>query len=151
MPKKSFYLNGAAIAEITELEGQLSEANGTISTRDAEITRLSGELETMTNERNEAVEALEKVEPDKEAIGKELETAKADLGTTQAALKTANDKLATFDADVEKAAQARFAGLGGDPLPSSQQDDNGKQALAGITGLERATAAHKAAAAAKKK
>jgi TolA-binding protein len=151
MPKKSFYLNGAAIAEITELEGQLSEANGTISTRDAEITRLTSELETMTNERNEAVTALEKVEPDKEAALKELETVKTELGTTQAALKTSNDKLATFDADVEKAAAARFAGLGGDPLPGSGKDEKGNAEIVGLTGLERATAIHKQQAADKKK
>lgn len=150
MPKKSFYLNGAAIAEITELEGQLSDANGTISTRDAEITRLTGELETMTTERNEAVEALEKVEPDKLEIQGRLDKATSDLGAANSALQTANEKLATFDAEVEKAASARFAGLGGNPLPESGMDDKGKQEISGLTGLAKATAIHKAQAAARK-
>lgn len=141
MPKKSFYLNGAAIAEITELEGQLSTANGTISTRDAEITRLTGELETMTNERNEACEALEKVDPDKVALQGSLDQATADLGIANTALATANGKLATFDAEVEKAAAARFAGLGGDPLPASGKDEKGKAEITGLTGFAKVSAA----------
>lgn len=150
MPKKLFYTNGAARAEITELETQVSglQESATVAETEntrltTENTRLAGEVVSLTTERDEAVAAMDETE-------KALTKANADLATANAALNTANGKLSTFDADVEKAASARFAGLGGDPLPSAAQDDNGKQALAGLTGLERATAAHKAAAAAKK-
>ncbi len=147
---KMFYTNSSAKAEITELEARISTLEAAALADSATITRITGELtvandalSAMTTERDEAAAAITEAEATSSK-------ATSDLATANAALNTANGKISTFDADVETAAAARFAGLGGDPLAAAGQDEKGKEALAGLTGLERATAAHKAAAAAKK-
>jgi chromosome segregation ATPase len=141
---KLFYTNASAKEEIGKLEGQIATLQGDLSARDAEIVTLKEQLQTaqtdleaMTTERDEAATALE--------------TSEASLTTANTALEVANGKLATFDADVETAAAARFAGLGGNPLPESGKDDEGKQEIAGLTGLAKATAIHKAQAESRKK
>lgn len=136
---KLFYTNASAKEEIGKLETENSDLKSTVQAheatikdRDEKITKLESDLSAMTTERDEAAKALEDSE--------------ASLVTANTALATANSKLATFDADVEKAAAARFAGLGGNPLPESGKDDNGKPDIAGLTGLAKATAIHKAQA-----
>lgn len=113
---KLFYTNSSAKAEITELEARISALEGDALTDSASITRLTGELAAtneavaaMTAERDEAVAAMTETET---AATK----AKEDLAAADTALASANGKLATFDASVEKSAQAKFEGLGGPPL-----------------------------------
>jgi len=59
----------------------------------------------------------------------------------KAELATANTKLATFDTEVENAAQAKFASLGGPPIPSSGKDETQSKAdITGLTGVDRVSA-----------
>jgi septal ring factor EnvC (AmiA/AmiB activator) len=135
---KLFYTNASAKEEIGKLESQIANLDADATASAKEIETLKADLATaneslavMTTERDEAVAAMEAAE----------KTA-ADATDSE---KAANDKLATFDAEVEKAASARFAGLGGDPIPESGKDDNhGKPDISGLTGLAKATAIHKA-------
>lgn len=113
---KLFYTNASAKEEIGKLETENSDLKSTVQTheatikdRDEKITKLESDLSAMTTERDEAAKALEDSE--------------ASLVTANTALTTANEKLATFDAEVEKAASARFAGLGGNPLPESGKEN----------------------------
>ena len=133
---KMFYTNASAKEEIGKLETENSELKNTIAIhestikdRDEKITQLESDLAAITTERDEAANAVE--ESEKKII------------TLETTVKESGDKLATFDADVEKAAAARFAGLGGNPLPESGKDDNEKPDIAGLTGLAKATAIHK--------
>jgi hypothetical protein len=136
---KMFYSNASAKEEIGKLETQVSELKTALETSEAtnkdqaeKITKLESDLVAMTTERDEAAKAVEESE--------------SKIITLETTVKESGDKLATFDADVEKAAAARFAGLGGNPLPESGKDDNGKPDIAGLTGLAKATAIHKAQA-----
>lgn len=113
---KLFYTNASAKEEIGKLETENSDLKSTVQTheatikdRDEKITKLESDLSAMTTERGDAAKALEDSE--------------ASLVTANTALTTANSKLATFDADVETAAAARFAGLGGNPLPESGKEN----------------------------
>ena len=112
---KLFYTNSSAKAEITELEARISTLEAASLTDSASITRLTGDLSAandaialMTAERDEAAAAVTEAE-------KLSSKSTADL-------TAANSKLATFDADVEKSAQARFAGLGGPPIVETSTD-----------------------------
>jgi septal ring factor EnvC (AmiA/AmiB activator) len=132
---KLFYTNASAKEEIGKLESQIAnlESDATASAKEietlkADLATANESLAAMTTERDEAVAAMEAAE----------KTA-ADATASE---KAANDKLATFDAKVEKAAAARFAGLGGDPIPESGKDDShGKTDISGLTGLAKVTAA----------
>jgi len=131
---KLFYTNASAKEEIGKLETENSDLKSTVQAheatikdRDDKITKLESDISAMTTERDEAAKALEESE--------------ASLVTANTALTTANSKLATFDADVEKAAAARFAGLGGNPLPESSKDEKGKSEISGLTGFARVAAA----------
>ncbi len=124
---KLFYTNASAKEEIGKLETENSDLKSTVQAheatikdRDDKITKLESDISAMTTERDEAAKALE---------------------DSEASLVTANSKLATFDADVEKAAAARFAGLGGNPLPESSKDEKGKSEISGLTGFARVAAA----------
>ena len=133
---KLFYTNASAKEEIGKLESQIAdlESDATASTKEietlkADLATANESLAAMTTERDEAVAAMEAAE----------KTA-ADATASE---KVANDKLATFDAEVEKAASARFAGLGGDPIPESGKDDshNEKPDISGLTGFAKVVAA----------
>jgi chromosome segregation ATPase len=114
---KLFYTNASAKEEIGKLESQIANLESDATAAATEIETLKGDLATaneslatMTTERDEAVAAME--------------AAEKTAADATASAKAANDKLATFDAEVEKAAAARFAGLGGDPIPQSGKDDS---------------------------
>jgi len=113
---KLFYTNSSAKEEIGNLETRISalEADATASATD--IARLTEELKTanesvaaLTTERDEAISAFEASEKQAKESSE--------------ALATANIKLATFDTEVENAAQAKFASLGGSPIPSSGKEN----------------------------
>lgn len=140
---KLFYTNASAKEEIGKLEGQIAALEKDATANADEIASLKDQLQTaqsdlaaMTKERDEAVaafEASEKVAAD-----------------AKASEEKANLKLATFDDEVEKSAAARFAGLGGNPVSESGNSQESKPEISGLTGLAKATALHKAQAAAKK-
>lgn len=116
MPKSLFYSNASAKAEILELEGKIATLETGDATTQLEITRLtaelgtvSGSLATMTTERDEAVTAYEQA-------SKAGDKATADLAI-------ANEKLAKFPSDVEAAAQAKFASLGGSPIAETKSEN----------------------------
>lgn len=145
MPKSFFYTSDKAKAEIIELEAaavvsaaeiatltaDLATANADLVTANATIAGHAAELETAATAVTEAETALTKANAD---------------------LAAANVKLGTFDADVENAAAARFAGLGGDPLPSASADaTQSKAEITGLSGIERSIAIHKQQAESRKK
>lgn len=129
--------NKADQERIAALKTQVAEAEARIDAQDAEKIRLQAEIERVGDELLTAKAAIQKAE----RLTREAAESEAKLAAVQAELSTVNSKLATFDAAVESAAAARFAGLGGDPLPASGGDTS---ELSGLTGLARATAAHKA-------
>lgn len=131
---KLFYTNASAKEEIGKLETENSDLKSTVQTheatikdRDEKITKLESDLSAMTTERDEAVSAFDESEKK--------------LSYANDYIVKADGKLATFDADLEKAAAARFAGLGGDPLPESSKDEKGKSESSGLTGFARVAAA----------
>jgi len=132
---KLFYTNASAKEEIGKLESQIANLDADATASAKEIETLKADLATaneslaaMTTERDEAVAAMEAAE----------KTA-ADATASE---KAANDKLATFDTEVEKAASARFAGLGGDPIPESGKDDSHeKPDTSNLTGFAKVSAA----------
>jgi len=119
---KLFYTNSSAKEEIGKLETQISALETDATAAAADISRLTEELKTaneslsaITTERDEAVAAFEAAE--KTAV-------KATEEVT-----AANEKLATFDAKVEAAAQAKFESLGGPPIPASSTETTENAAL----------------------
>ena len=112
---------------IAELTAQLAESEAREEAQEAEITRLKAEIEQVADETLTIRAAIQK----NQRLAKEAETQ----------LAANAEKLATFDAEVEKAAAARFAGLGGDPLPESGGSNT---EFSGLTGLAKAQAIHKA-------
>jgi len=115
MPKL-FYTNSSAKEEIGNLETRISALETDGATAAADISRLSEELKTanesvasLTTERDEAIAAFEQSE-------KTATKATSDLATATA-------KLATFDTEVETAAQAKFASLGGPPISGASKDE----------------------------
>jgi chromosome segregation ATPase len=130
MPKKSFYLTGAAVAEITGLETELSEMNA----RHSEIhATMTSSIESLTSELSAAAIAIESLDSQVESL-----TAAKDL---------AESRISDFDSKVELAVSSRFASLGGNPVQSSNMDESQsskQKAGSGLSGLALATAIHKA-------
>jgi chromosome segregation ATPase len=119
---KLFYTNSSAKEEIGNLETRIAalEADNTASA--ADIARLTEEAKTateslaaMTTERDEAISAFEAAEKTATEV-----TVK---------LATANETLATFDAKVETAAQAKFESLGGPPIPANGNEEKENSAM----------------------
>lgn len=119
---KLFYTNSSAKEEIGNLETRISSLEADGAADATEIAKLTEELKTaneslaaITTERDEAVAAFQA----------------AETTATQATadLTTANENLATFDEKVEAAAQAKFEGLGGPPIPASGKDENPESAM----------------------
>lgn len=80
----------------------------------------------------------------RKSMSAKLAAAEKSLVKANADLAAANAKLATFDADVANAAQAKFASLGGSPLPTSSADETSKpSANSNLTGYARVAAAFK--------
>jgi DNA repair exonuclease SbcCD ATPase subunit len=121
------------------LKSQIAVAEARQEAQDAEKARLDAEIERLEDEILTAKAVIQKAE----RLAREAAELEANLAEINAQLETKNAKLATFDAEVEKAAAARFAGLGGDPLPESGGSNT---EFSGLTGLARAQAVHKAQA-----
>jgi len=130
-----FWTDKAAKEEIARLGGVVATHEATIATRDGElstarerVTELEGtnatltaDLEARTSERDEAIK---------------------NLGTSEASLTAANGKLATFDADVDRAAITKIAAIGHAPVAAvGTESKTGKVDTAGLTGHAKVSAA----------
>lgn len=113
---KLFYTNSSAKEEIGNLESRISTLEADAAASAADITRLTEELKT-------ASETLATVTTERDEAIKAFEASEKQAKESDEALVTANAKLATFDTEVENAAQAKFASLGGDPIPASGKEN----------------------------
>lgn len=102
---KLFYSNSSAKAEIAGLEERITGFEAAATNDAAIITRLTSELAT-----------AKEASADHEEAVKALESSEVELAKSKADTAIANEKLSTFDAEVEKSAMAKFSGLGGAPI-----------------------------------
>lgn len=113
---KLFYTNSSAKEEIGNLETRISALEADATASAADITRLTEELKTA----NESVATLT---TERDEATKAFEASEAQAKESAEKLTAAETKLATFPTEVENAAQAKFASLGGSPLPSSTKEN----------------------------
>jgi chromosome segregation ATPase len=113
-----FLTNKAAKEKISGLEARIAELESDAEARDAELTQAQGQVaaHAQTIAEHEATITTLTAERDSAL------TAKA---TAEAETKKANDKLATFDDEVEKAVIAKQASLGVPPVVATQEGDKG--------------------------
>lgn len=119
---KLFYTNSSAKEEIGNLETRISslEADGTADA--TEIAKLTEELKT-------ANESLAAITTERDEAVADFQAAETTATQATADLTAANEKLATFDENVEAAAQAKFECLGGSPIPASSKDESSESSL----------------------
>jgi len=134
---------------------QLEAAQGQVTTLSAANEKLTADLTAALKSATDAESRAKSAEDALVKANDDLTTANASLADAKAAnekLTAENATLSAAEKDVEKRASARLAamqaGLGiSPPLPvGASTSAPGKQdPLAGLTGLARATAAHKLA------
>jgi hypothetical protein len=117
-------------AQVAELE---AEKEALEDAREQKEIRQKAEIEAIQDETLTMLAARDKASRLLAERTKEAESLKAELAAK-------NGKLATFEGAVETAVQAKFAELGGEPIPEA--GSRGDVASTGLTGLALATAAH---------
>ena len=107
-----------------------SDSQSAIIALESENADLREQFTALQSAAAESAERVVSLRTELSGVTAELETAKAEKATadelTAKAIQEAseaNEKLSTFDAKVESAAQAKFEGLGGPPIPSSNTDE----------------------------
>ena len=113
----SFLTNKQAQEKITGLEARVSELEADVNAASATIESLQGEVTT-------AAETITGLTSERDQASAALVTAKATVADQEATINAANNKLATFDAEVVNKVQLGIANLGfKGTIPTASKED----------------------------
>jgi chromosome segregation ATPase len=136
-----------------EFKAKVDELTASLESKDSEISNLTAERDEVKTKLEASEKSVTDLTAERDDLTGKLEASETkvtELEGSKADLETKNTELESKEADVEKRASARFAQmqaeLGGSPLETKPEGPEGKNPTEGLTGLEKAIAAHKAAA-----
>lgn len=110
-------------------QAKVEDLSGLVNQLEAQATEHESEILNLKNDITNQTEAISALTTERDTIKAELDTATATITEQEATITEANDKLATFDDEVENKVQLKVASLGfKDGVPESSKESSDSEA-----------------------